>query len=644
MAIAPPELTIKLNIEGGPEVVSRAKKLEEALERETRIGEAKRENIKKQAEEKRAATDAAALQRQRLAWEKHYNSLAISEEKARLKMLKGQESWSARMTRSLDQVALSVKGFAAAWAIAQASSIVRDSLNFAGGMRDAAAGVNLTTQQFYALTSALRDAGVAAEKIDPMLTRLGELTSGGASPQQQSVLDRLGINAASMSNLQLMDTLLKSINERTITQAELGELVGNRVVPAWNRLANEINNVNDANSKYKFPLTDAEVDRLDEAARKWETTIAKIKLSIAEGFVSGGLGGGWAAAAMARDRAALERYEEFLNGIRANNMRGVIQSAVPFGPPAPTGAPQRPLEIPEPVDASGRRLGFTPPVADRSFQLPQITQQLPVATRQAEEFAASLEKAVSFADMVELRVTQIANSGTWQAATAGAQAFTNIMQLQAQLVQNEVDALNNLMRMERERWEIRSEAMREAGQESSAAYRNELRTFERLDRERQKKAQQLQAKGFEINKRAQIAGTVMNTSQAVMNALATVKPFIPLGLIMSGVAAAQGATQIAMIAQQQNPYRGFAYGGFVHGNGFGDETPILTQGGEFVVTRDGTRRNRAALEFINQGGNVTGGPNITISIQGDVIGDDYYVQTKLIPQIKKAVRQGYQLS
>ena len=221
MAIAPPVLTVKVEVDANSARLA-AQKAEAILLEGAAKAEAKRTQISTTGNEKRLQNEANALQKQKLSWEKHLNSIALAEEKARLKSLKGQESWSAKMTKSLDSVACSVKAMAAAWVTAQLGSAIKGSLELAGGMRDLASGVNLTTQQYFALTSALRDAGVQAEKIDPMFTRLNELVSGGASSKQQTILDKLGINATGMSNTQLMDTLLGKINSRMITSAELG--------------------------------------------------------------------------------------------------------------------------------------------------------------------------------------------------------------------------------------------------------------------------------------------------------------------------------------------------------------------------------------------------------------------------------------
>lgn len=670
MATAPAVLTVEIKYDTrqqeraseklSRELTARAAKLESSLSEQAQKGEQQRVNIRKKAEEQIDAANARALNSQRLRWQKHYDSLAITEEKARLRSLKGQESWSSRMTKSLDGIALSIKGMAIAWGSAQIGNAIKGSVELAGGMRDAAAGVGLTAQQYFALTSAMRDAGVQAEKIDPMFTRLNDLISGGATEKQQTILDRLGISATGMTNVQLMDTLLEKINSRMITQADLGELVGTRIVPSWNRLAGEINNVNEANSRYKFPISDADVDKLDKMSMFWDKSKVNASLFFANAIVNAdllssklgptltalslliggpgvllGASAGMAAFGKGSNSNSSSTFDPFLTA----------DEQLQFSPrrgSKPGGGSSIPSVIP--IGFDGQRARPRRQAPDRSFDPIAISNALPVIIRGTDEWNQSLTDSLTNAERIEFSISKFASSDTWQVATAGAQAFTSIMSLQSQMIQNQVDGLNHVIEMERERWKVRSEAMRESGLESSAAYRNELREFEKMDSQRQKQAQRLQSKAFEVNKRAQIAGTVMNTSQAIMNALATVKPFLPVGLIMAALAGAQGSVQVATISGQQNPYKGYAFGGEVPGKSFGDDTPILTQGGEFVATRSATRRNKKALEYANAGGTLTGGVTVVINVQGDMVGEDYYVQTKLIPQIQRAINQGHKLN
>jgi hypothetical protein len=107
---------------------------------------------------------------------------------------------------------------------------------------------------------------------------------------------------------------------------------------------------------------------------------------------------------------------------------------------------------------------------------------------------------------------------------------------------------------------------------------------------------------------------------------------------------AAGAAQLGIVGAQQNPYKGFAFGGLVRGSGFADDVPINATAGEFVSTRESTERNRPALEFGNRGGKIgSGGGGVTIVVQGDIIGDQRYVEGKLIPSLQKALDRGHRL-
>lgn len=640
------------------EAVAAAKKTEQRVADVRAIEEAKGEarlaQKRKEHELRKEQEAERALQRQRQKWLDYQNKQELDQQRAHDKILKGQQSWSAKMTKSLDGISVAVKGFAAAWVTAKVTNIARDSLNFAGGMADAAAGVNLTTQEFYALTSALRDAGVQAEKIDPMITRLSELASGGASPTQQTVLDRLGINAVGMSNLKLMDTLLGLINKRMITQAELGELVGNRLVPSWNRLAHEISNVNEANARYKIPLTDAEIETIDRAARAWDTMFANIKLGAASATVE--IANLWSFLRNPPEPGApspisIEEWQRhgFLGGtpfpLVGSGLRG---SRTP--PPPPPPPPPQSVRVTRitPTSPEGLRPTFADIPADMSESIARMKQieeltndwntQLFLAQTRTEEIPTTLE-------MIAQKMQEIANSNTWQIASEGVRTFTSVLDFQSAALQNQIQIMQQIGQMEQDRWDERAERMREAGLQTSALYRNELREFERSEKERNKATRRLQAKQFEIDKRSRIAGTIMATSEGFMNVFTN--PRMPIGLawVMAALVAAQGAIQIATIAGQQNPYRGFQFGGLVPGGSLGDDNLVRVRGGEYVTTPEATARNRAALEYANSGGTIQpgGASGLTVIIQGNVIGEDTYVRNNLMPAIAKAVRQGYQL-
>lgn len=68
-----------------------------------------------------------------------------------------------------------------------------------------------------------------------------------------------------------------------------------------------------------------------------------------------------------------------------------------------------------------------------------------------------------------------------------------------------------------------------------------------LDAEFQERRQQAQNEAAKQEKALAVFGAILSTAQAILNALATTKPFFPLGLAMSSLAAATGALQIATI-------------------------------------------------------------------------------------------------
>ena len=93
----------------------------------------------------------------------------------------------------------------------------------------------------------------------------------------------------------------------------------------------------------------------------------------------------------------------------------------------------------------------------------------------------------------------------------------------------------------------------------------------------------------------------MNTSLAVLNALATTQPFVPAGIIASATAGALGAVQIANIKRQK-----FAKGGVLNGASHaqgGIPTPYgELEGGEAVINKKSTSMFKPILSALNQAG------------------------------------------
>ncbi len=79
-----------------------------------------------------------------------------------------------------------------------------------------------------------------------------------------------------------------------------------------------------------------------------------------------------------------------------------------------------------------------------------------------------------------------------------------------------------------------------------------------------------------------VTQAVINPAKAVTSALNT-QPFLPAGLIMAGIATAQGAAQIKMIRSQK-----FAKGGILNGPSHAQGgIPMFSKGGAFYGEAEG---------------------------------------------------------
>lgn len=116
----------------------------------------------------------------------------------------------------------------------------------------------------------------------------------------------------------------------------------------------------------------------------------------------------------------------------------------------------------------------------------------------------------------------------------------------------------------------------------------------------QKKLDALDKKRKQEQKKQAIVSATISAALATANALATT-PFIPVGVAMGALAAALGAAQVAIIANQKYAKGGLlegpdhAHGGIKVGN-----TGIEVEGGEYVTRRVTTQKNLELLEFINK--------------------------------------------
>jgi hypothetical protein len=222
---------------------------------------------------------------------------------------------------------------------------------------------------------------------------------------------------------------------------------------------------------------------------------------------------------------------------------------------------------------------------------------------------------------------------TWQEYYGqSTQLATQFFELQATFTNNQLNAVQREIELNRQKWQEQSEGLREAGLESSVYYRNLKRQFEATEKAKLARQESLQAKAFEQQKASNIAGTIMAGAQSFVEALPN--------FILSALVAAVTAGQVALIASQANPFRR-RLGGFINETGRNrDDVPLLVSGGEMVINRESTRRNRDLLEDINAGRSVRGG-NITINIHGNFMGSQDEFNRNVVPQIKKAIKDNY---
>ncbi len=217
----------------------------------------------------------------------------------------------------------------------------------------------------------------------------------------------------------------------------------------------------------------------------------------------------------------------------------------------------------------------------------------------------------------------------YQQAQQSAQLFFDF---QAVAMNNQLTKTQQLIELERQRWQNQSDALKEAGLESSVYYRNQQRAFEAAEKRRLAKQESLQAKAFEQQKAANIAGTLMAGAQSFVEALPN--------FILAALVAALTAGQVGLIASQSNPYRR-AFGGLIPGSRpNSDSVPVLATGGEYIVNRQATANNLELLDAINSGKNASPSTNVTVNISGGLV-DRNFVNNELAPILNKAVKDGY---
>jgi hypothetical protein len=116
---------------------------------------------------------------------------------------------------------------------------------------------------------------------------------------------------------------------------------------------------------------------------------------------------------------------------------------------------------------------------------------------------------------------------------------------------------------------------------------------------------------------------MMTAILGASNAYASAMALGPIGLILgpinAAIAMASGMVQYNMIKGQPTP--NFRLGGLIPGNTNIDGTPIMAQGGEYMMNRAATDANLGALEYMNRGNKASTGNNVTIQVDGDFIGE-----------------------
>jgi len=118
---------------------------------------------------------------------------------------------------------------------------------------------------------------------------------------------------------------------------------------------------------------------------------------------------------------------------------------------------------------------------------------------------------------------------------------------------------------------------------------------------------------FALQKAAQLANAIINTSTAVTGALDPIRFPPPSNFILAGIIAAAGAIEIAAISKQEFP--GYKKGGLVEledltdknikgkikGKSGDDKILVRLTDGEYVINKDATEKHLPLLEMINKG-------------------------------------------
>ena len=232
-----------------------------------------------------------------------------------------------------------------------------------------------------------------------------------------------------------------------------------------------------------------------------------------------------------------------------------------------------------------------------------------------------------------------------QAVNEAGNLVSTIYDAQTQALYNQMDVLQEVMNLENQRWQEQSENMDDAGLQDTAYYQKIKKQHEKIIKDQTEQETKLKGDAWEAEQQSRLAGVIMNTAQGLAAAWTLTPPNPVLCGILTGIIAANGITQEAVISGQKNPFKR-AFGGWIPGQGYGDSVPTLLTPGEFVVNRQAARENASALENINAGKGNGSGKNIyvNLNIDGNIIGNQDFVEQDLIPGIQKAINKGYSIN
>lgn len=622
--------------------------------------------------EKIAAAGEARREQQRLAREESLQARLIAKdamfrkqtelmaERSQARMLAGHTTWSQKMVKGIEGIATSLKGMILAYAGIKGLQFIKDAINFTGALGDQADALGITVQQLWAYKEAAANVDVTGEQLEKVLARLN-MAITAPNDKQKAYFERLGLDAENLTTAQAFDAIVKSIGNGTTSIGELADVVSSRLALAFMKLSLAGKSTAELEKQFPFAFTDKQIEDVDKYTDAWARFFDSFKTGVAKSgyylFMAQGPKpeytftgpGGYSSSPVPdwrKPKVAPEEQGPGLIGAERADVRAEMAEANAKAAKKEAEAYEK---LQEAAKKAAKELENVLAVQIKSWEA------------QSSKGLASSAKGLSLPmgpvqglptpampsqmDMLKNSIESLGRE--WQKYE---QVFGGVMnltqaffQLQAVETQNQIQRLELQMQKEQERWNDRSQFLQEAGLQNSALYRNERRAAESSQKAMQKQELGLKSKAWEQDKEARIVGTVMSTAQAIMNAFATA-PF-PLSIAIAALAAATGVVQEAAISEQENPYKGMAYGGWVRGNSGMDNVPIHATAGEFVSTASDASRNARSLEYMANGGTMSpgGGGGTTIIKIDTMIGSDHWVEQNLIPALKRGQRNGHNI-